>query len=285
MKRQVATFLIIFFWTKTILLSYSLELNTSYDYFRGLPEGSWNGNSGALVAANGGICLFDCIAVQAGGSYGVYNWDGHENVVFDSRSHVEQIGFITAGLSSSYNGWNGGVVYDRLFTQHFGIYNLNPSIDQLRFQAGYTFCSDELGIWGTLDLTRCHKKALGLPVSFKAIGQMNAFWTHVFENCAKTTVWLGMPYRSGLMFPHQKAGNFIAGFSFRVPLTCQFVLEGNGSYMAGRHSHERVQSRNYGSNICVGITYLFSDDSEYCSAPYMAIANHSNFFVDTNVNQ
>lgn len=285
MKRQVATFLMIFFSIKSLLTGYSLQLNTSYDYFRGLPDGSWNGNNGAFIAANGSVSLFDFINVQLGGSYGLYNWDGRGSVVFGNTKKLEQIGFITAGASSFWCGWNGGLVYDRLFTDHFSIYDLNPSIDQIRFQGGYSFCSDELGAWGTLDLSRSHKRALGLPVSFKAIGQMNLFWSHIFQNCAKTTVWIGIPYRKSLKHPHGKAGNFITGFSFRAPLAANLYLDGNGSYMFARAAHGVAQSRNYASSICIGITYFFSDDAQCCESPYMTIANHSNFFVDTNVNQ
>lgn len=285
MKKQVATFLMSFLWIKALLAGYSLELNTSYDYFRGLPDGSWNGNNGALIAANGSFSVYERVDFQLGGSYGLYNWDGRGNVVFANPKKLEQVGFVTAGLSSTLCEWKGGIVYDRLFTDHFGIYDLNPSIDQLRFQVGRSFCYDEFGVWGTVALTTAHKKALGVPTTFKSIGQMNLFWRHIFENCSQTVLWIGMPYQNSLMFPHGRAGNFIAGFSFRMPLTSQLFLDGNGSYMAARTSHGVSQSRNFGSNICIGLTYCFTSDVECCESPYMSIANHSNFFVDTNENQ
>lgn len=286
MKKQFAIFLMSLVFVKAQIFGFTVELNTSYDYFRGIPDGSWNGNTGALIAANGNIDVLDCMNVQLGGSYGWYNWDGRGNVVFANPKRVEQIGFVTAGGSVCFCEWKGGIVYDRMFTQHFGIYNADPSIDQLRFKAGYTFCcSDELGVWGTLDLTRAHQRRLGVPLEFKAIGQMNLFWSHFFENCAETTVWIGMPYRDSLRYHHKIPGVFIAGFAFRAPLTEQFLLEGNGSYMAARRSHGVNQSRNYGASISVGLTYLFGGCNDICETSYMTIANHSNFFVDTNVNQ
>lgn len=285
MKRQLATLLIGIFWINTSLFGFNLELNASYDYFRGLPDGSWNGNSGAFLAANGSVCLYDCLGVQAGGSFGLYNWDGRGNLVFKNPKKVEQQAFITVGAFSSFDQFNAGVVYDRLFTKHFGIYDLDPSIDQLRLQSGYQFCSEELGVWGTLDLTRSHKRALGVPVTFKAIGQINAFWTHFFENSSKATLWMGLPYRKSLMFPHAKAGNFIAGFSLHAPLTSSLFIDANGSYMKARTSHGVRQSRNYAASICVGITYLFTGECACDDFTYMPLANHSNFLVDTNVNQ
>lgn len=282
MKRQLATFLICFFLTGN-LLAFNFELNSSYDYFRDMPDGSWNGNNGALIGVNSDIPLSDSVSLQLGGSYGLYNWDGRNNVVFKNANVVEQIGFLTAGVSSTCNRWKWGLVYDRLFARHFSIYDLSPSFDQLRFKTGYSFCWNEFGLWGTFDLTRSHKSALGVPIAFKAIGQMNLFWKHIFANEAETMVWIGLPYRNSLMFPHSKAGDIISGFSLRAPLTECLMLDGNGSYMVARGSRGAIQSRNYHASICVGITYLFGRG---CSKPpYMPIANHSNFFVDTNVNQ
>lgn len=285
MKKLLSTLLLTFTLSTPGLNALSVDLNGSYDYFRGLPDGSWNGNSGLLAGINCGYNLFDAVNLQAGGSYGSYNWNGRGNVVFKNPKAVEQIGFVTAGLSTSYCDFNFGLVYDRMFSHHFSIYDLSPSIDQLRFQTGYNlFCNDELGVWGTIDLNRSKKVAIGLPVKFKAIGQLNLFWTHYFENCANITVWAGLPYRNSLRFPHGKAGNFIAGLSFKAPLTDRLSLVGYGSYMAARHSSGVAESRNYAANICIGITYSLYG-CEPCETPYLPIANPSNFLVDINTNQ
>lgn len=282
MKKQLSTFLFTLL-SVTSLTAFDLELNTSYDYFRGIPDGSWNGNNGLLFAANSGLSAYDCVNFQLGGSYGFYNWNGRGNVVFKNTKNFEHVGFITAGASSSHCDFNFGLVYDRIFTNNFGIYLLNPSFDQLRFQTGYVWCSNEFGLWGTLDLSRSRKSALGIPVKFKTIGQLNLFWKHWFENGAETTLWLGSPYRTSYKFSHGRAANFIAGFTFRTPLTDQLFLEGYGSYVFARHSHGVEESRNYGANICVGLTYHFYGCNP-CERPYMAIANHSNFLIDSNHN-
>ena len=120
MKRQFATFLISFFLIHTSLFSFNLEMNASYNHFRGLPDGSWNGNNGVFLMGNASSCLYEPIAVQAGGSFGLYNWDGRGNLVFKNPKKLEQQAFVTAGFFSSYGSFNAGLVYDRLFTQHFG---------------------------------------------------------------------------------------------------------------------------------------------------------------------
>jgi hypothetical protein len=284
MKKNLL-FLMSFFWVKTLLSGVCVEVTTSYDYYRGIPDGSWNGNTGGIIGLNSAIAVFEGVKFQLGGSYGVFNWDGRGNVVFSNPKKAEQVGLLTVGLSSSYCEWNAGIVYDRLFTNHYSIYALNPSVDQFRFRTGYVFCSEEVGFWGTIRLTKSHHRALGVPVNFKAINQINLFWKHEFENCSYAMVWIGMPYGSSLRFPHGKAGNGIFGFSFRAPLMQHLFLDGIGSYMFARHSHGVRQSRNYGSNISIGITYIFEDGCCNCEEPYMEAANHSNFFVESNVNQ
>ena len=283
MKRQVATLFVALLWHTTLAALY-LEVNASYDYFRGAPDGTWNGNNGALIALNGAIELTECADFQLGGSFGAYNWDGRGNLVFRNSKKVEEIGFLTTGLTFFRSPFTAGILYDHLFTSHFGLYNLSPSIDQLRFQAGYEFCAEEVGIWGTTALNTSHKHALGVPIRFRAISQINLFWSHRFQNCAKTTLWIGLPYRKGLKPHHKTPGRAIAGFAVRVPLNDRLFIEGYGSYLWARSAHGVKQSRNYGASLALGITYAFFCPDP-CAGTYMPIANHSNFYVDTNANQ
>jgi hypothetical protein len=285
-KRLVAIFFFGMCRLSVLCADYCLELNASYDSFRGLPDGSWNGNYGAIIAANSAISLTDCIDLQLGGSYGLYNWDGRNNLVFADPKALQRVGFFTVGVSSSYDQWNGGITYDRMFSSHFGIYDLSPSIDQVRFQLGYQCCFDELGFWATSPISTAHELALGIPTDFRAVQQFNFYWQHQYANCANTMVWLGIPYGDSLRYSgNTRAGNLILGFSFRVPLVESLFVDGNGSYMSARKASGSVQSRNYACNMCIGLTYCYNDAVEYYKSPFMSLANHSNFFVDTNLNQ
>lgn len=286
MKKQFATLLMGIFLIQAHLFAYNFELNTSYDYFRGLPDGSWSGNTGVFWLGNFGTVLYDCVGVQVGGSYGLYNWDGRQNLVFKNPKALQQQAFVTTGLFSSIGPFNGGLVYDRLFTKHFGIYDRNPSIDQLRFQIGYQCFSEELGVWGTVHLRTSHHRALGVPISFRAIDQINFFWTHYFANSAKTTVWIGGPYRGSLRFHLKKPAEICStGFSLRVPLSNCLFVDGHGSYIWAQKAHGVRQSRNYNANICIGLTYLFGNERSNSGVTYMPVANNSIFLVDTNFNQ
>lgn len=285
MKKQFAIFFMGFCLIHAHIFGFNLELNASYDNFRGMPDGSWNGNNGGFISVNFGSALYKCLNVQAGGSFGLYNWDGRQNLVFKNPKVLLRESFITAGLTSTYGPFNAGLVYDRLFANHFGIYDLNPSVDQLRFQGGYQFCCEEVGIWGAAHLATSHKRALGVPIAFRAVDQINLFWSHFFENSAKTTIWLGAPFRRSLMFHHKTAGIFTAGFAVRAPLTKRLYVDGHGGYMRARRSCGVRQSRNYSASVCIGITYLFGNGCSNCSFIYMPLANNTNFLMDSNLNQ
>jgi len=284
MRKQFATLFTLLIGIQNCWAAFNVDVNLSYDYFRGLPDGSWNGNSGAFVAANVNTSLYECVGVQLGGSFGLYNWDGRENQVFRNSKELQQQIFVTGGVFTPIAPFNLGFVYDRQFVEDFGIYAVDTSFDQLRFQGGYAFCWEEIGIWGTAHLTTAHKSALGLPVSFRAINQINLFWTHYFENLAMSTLWIGTPYGNSLKFHHKPAGTFTAGFSLHAPLTTCLFIDCHASYMRARSSGSN-QSRNYASHVCLGLTYVFGGECADYPASYMSLANNSNFLVDTNVNQ
>lgn len=283
MKKLFATSLIALGLAASSLSSLTVEANGSYDYFRGIPDGSWNGNQGGVIGVNSGIDLFGYACGQLGGSFGLYNWDGRENLAFENPKALEQQAFFTLGASSSYCQWNFGVVYDRQFVKHFSIYDVSASFGQMRFQGGYQFCHEEVGIWGTAHLDKVKKHIDGVSVSYRAISQLSGYWTHYFSNCAESTVWLGAPYQDSLRFSSRTAGLFVAGFALRAPLTSRLFVDGHGSYMRARTTSGESQSRNYAANVCLGITYVFGDCCRRAS--YMPLANNSNFLVDTSVNQ
>lgn len=284
MKKQLATLFTLFFLTQSQLHGFDLELNTSYDYFRGIPDGSWNGNSGVFLSANAGECFCDGLALQLGGSYGLYNWDGRGNLVFKSSKSLEQQAFITVGASTSFDDFNAGLAYDCMLAKHFSIYDKSIAIDQLRFQTGYQFCSEEVGLWGTVRLNSDHKHALGVPVSYKAINQINLFWSHFFNECSMGTLWIGAPYGNSFRFHHKAPGVLTAGFSLRAALADCLFVDAHGSYMRARKASGAEQSRNYGANICVGLTYTFGGCSSPYGASYMSLGNNSNFLVDMSSN-
>lgn len=269
------------------------EVGIAYDAFRGPAEGTWNGNAGGVIGANFGASLWNGIGVQAGGSYGVYDWSGRGPLGGNRSGSVQQQGFLTGGLfykTPCASGFQGGAVVDWMFNKNFGVFGLDPSIGQVRFQAGYLFCcSDEVGVLGTANIDTAHKSAFHIPVSFRAIGQVSLFYRHLFQNCSEAMVWAGIPYRKSLMFSGKRAGKYLLGASFRAPLTSCLSVEGHGVYMAPEGSRSVHRFRNDGVNVSIGLSYAFGlgscDSCELWEArPYMPVANNSNFLVDTSLN-
>jgi hypothetical protein len=206
---------------------------------------------------------------------------------------VQQQGFVTGGLFSNPQylcGFQAGVVVDWMFNENFGVFALNPSFGQLRFQAGYfAFDCNEFGIWGTVNLDTAHKKAFEIPVAFRAVSQASLFWRHIFDSCAETMVWVGFPYQKGLMAHGKRAGQYIVGGSFSVPLTSCLSVEAHGVYMGPTKTRSSPRFMNYDANVCIGLTYAFGNGSNNCcqirvARPYLPVANNSNFLVDTNLN-
>lgn len=266
------------------------EVGIGYDYFRGIPDGDWEGNTGGLTTVNIGkeFCLFDeQWGIQIGGSYGVYDWNGNLSAPSSRQSGTQQQAFITTGFSwrtCCESGFNFGLVYDWMWNKNFGIFRLQTNVDQLRFQGGYQFCNrDEFGLWGTLDLHWSERTSQQIPVTFRAISQINLFWKHIFANCSETKLWAGIPSKRSLMFSTGRAGKFILGGSFKTYFTDRLGLEGHASYMHPHSSSGAFKQRLYGANICIELTYAFGD-YQCCKKPYLEVGNNSNFFVDTNLN-
>lgn len=269
------------------------EIGISYDSFRGPSEGTWNGNAGGVIGGNFGLSVWEGLGVQAGGSYGVYDWEGRGPLGGSNSGSVQQQGFLTGGAfyrAPCCNGFQGGAVVDWMFNKNFGVFGLNPSIGQFRFQAGYLFCgTDEIGVWGTANINTDHKDAFQIPVSFRALGQASLYYRHLFENSAEAMVWAGLPYRKSMMFSGKRAGRYLVGASFRAPLTSCLSVEGHGVYMAGQGNSYSHRFQNDAVNVSIGINWAFGAGSCDCfelwqARPFMPVANNSNFLVDTSLN-
>lgn len=269
---------------------YACELGLGYDYFRSLPEGDWEGNTGGLASFN--ICApipyisNYGIGAQAGGSYGVYDWSGRGSAPSGRQTCAQQQAFLTGALyrkTPCCSGIDVGLAYDWMWNKNASVFALDSAIGQLRFQGGYLLNqTDEWGIWGTLNLNTCHRTSQGIPVSFRAISQVNIYWEHHFENCARTMIWVGLPYKKSLMYSTGRAGQFIVGADFHAPLVNGFSIEGHASYMKGHSASGALKQRNYAANLYIGLQWAFGDE-EYGVTPYMSIGNNSNFITDTNI--
>lgn len=255
------------------------------DDFRSLPEGSWDNNMGALTSLYFKADLTHTFFFHFGGSYGLYDWMGRGSTL---DTGLQQQAFITGAFSretSCRSGFNAGVTYDAMLNVNFGEFAVNPYLSQVRAQTGYVIKGgNELGIWGTIFTNNAHKESFEVPLTFRAISQVNLFYCHYFKNYAYAMLWAGLPYIRGLMYSTGLPGTFILGARFSAPLTNYLSINGHAAYMGARHSDAGNGFRNYASNICIGLTYTFGRRHKQ-HTPYMSLADNSNFIVDTNQNQ
>ncbi len=262
------------------------DLSLALDSFRSLPDGSWGGNMGAYLALNLAVAVpkvGNGSGVQGGWSYGVYDWDGRGST--NSKS-LQQEAFFTVGFfhkTPNVSGINAGLVYDWSVNAKAGVFGLDPTMGQVRGQIGYLLRGkNEFGLWSSYGTNTAHKSYAGIPVDFRAISQVNAFWRHLFKNGGETMLWGGTPYRKGLMFESGRPGSYIIGASFKAPL-CRFLsIEGHGMYMGATSSSAFSESKNYAANVSLGLTYSFGGKKPG-ARPYMSLANNSNFIADTSV--
>lgn len=262
------------------------EIGLALDTYHSLPDGSWGGNMGALANMNLAYCLpaqQEGFGIQLGGSYGLYDWDGRGST---NSSALQQEAFLSVGLfrmTPCESGVNAGLVYDWQFNKQSGVFGLDPVIAQLRGQLGYLFRGgNEVGVWSAYSTRTDVRYFNGLPVKFRAISQVSAYWRHVFHNLGEIMLWAGTPYQKGLMYYSGRPGNFIAGASFKAPLTRRLSVVGQGVYMTPASSSVYYQSMNYGANVNIGISYAFGGEKAG-SKPYLPVANNSNMIVDTSL--
>lgn len=264
-----------------------IDFSVAFDDFRSLPEGSWTGNMGIFGSVNFKADLPLSFSTQLGGSYGIYDWDGRSSTPYKDSNTVQQQGFITGAFSWETPcdfGVNAGFAYDWMLNKNFGLFAVNPFIDQVRGQLGYLFLKrHEFGAWATYGIHTSKEESQQLPLKFRGISQVNLFYCNYFQNGGFAMLWGGTPYRRGLMFSSGRPGAYILGARLSAPLASSLSLFGHAEFMGGRSTSTSSKSQNNASNVCVGITYSLGR-CKIQQSPYMSLADNSNFMVDTNQN-
>lgn len=264
-----------------------VDVSLAFDDFRSLPEGSWEGNMGAFVSGNLKAYLPLSFTTQLGGSYGLYDWAGRSSTPFRNSGDLQQQGFITVGASRETpgsSGVNAGFVYDAMLNRNFGLFAVNPYLDQIRAQLGYLIKNGhELGLWASYGITTSHEEAEQIPLKFRAVSQANLFYCYYFKGHGYGMIWAGVPYRKGLMYKSGMPGAYTLGARLSAPLSKCLTLSAHAGYMGGRHTSTSSNAQNYAANVCFSLTYSFGY-RKIKQTPYMNLGDNSNFFADTNYN-
>ncbi len=267
----------------------NVDLYLGPDTFRGIPSGSWSGNSGAnlgidiLFGIKQNPFIFGGIL---GGSYGLYDWDNRGFSAASSLTALEQEGFVSGGVffgSDHFYGLDVALCYDLMITSSYGVFAVAPLLDQVRAKLGITLNeNDQIGAWVTHFIQTAHAEIHEIPLTFRAIPQVNVYWSHFFNNSSRFSLWAGSPYSDSLMYPSGRAGQYIVGADFKAMLLEHLSITGTWTYMGARGENSFFRSSTFGNNIGFAITYSFGEAN---NRVWMPSANNSNFMIDTNAIQ
>jgi hypothetical protein len=268
------------------------------DSFKGIADGSYQSNFGAVTGLNVGSLLPALeqygIGWQTGLSYGLYDIDGRTSTVNDAARSQQQL-FVTTGLFHKAKGdkrVSFGLVYDWMFNEQWGEYGAHPTLGQWRGQIEYALSGNNaVGFWGCArDLGAQQAFLVGarnVTVSNRAISQANLFWHHKFCSGADSYVWMGVPDH-GRMDGDGSLIDWTVGASVQVPLTERLALYANGAYFHPSASAGNGAAIESGYDVGMGIVWYIGGKSRShaingsCADPYMPVANNSTFLVEQN---
>jgi hypothetical protein len=265
----------------------------SLDTWRGIADLSGPNNNGTTTGANLGIVLPYLqdlgIGAQIGASYGLYDFNGR---TASNTNEPQQQTFITAGLYSRADvgrPFSGGVVYDAMINNNFGLLGTSPYLSQMRGQLAYAVNAwNEVGAWGTTRDRGDTRFVGGAPVQYRAISQGNLFWRHQFgAGGADGRLWIGLPDRRRIGNSGGSLGEFLIGGQFQAPMTQSLALFANFQYMKPSSRLSSTGSLEDAFNLSIGLTFYpgrtaqSSTVAGRSSMPYMNVANNGSFLVDS----
>jgi hypothetical protein len=287
-------------------------LFSGVDSFRGITNGSYPGNNGAVNGLNLGGALVEDYGIgwQVGGSYGVYNFSGRTSPGSEIGNSTLQ-GFFTTGLfqrANTNHRWSWGLVHDWMFSNNFGAFGNSPTLSQWRGQVAWALSAkNEVGMWATVQDRRVTRAsgAIGTPVSYQAIDQGNLFWHHKFvTNGADSWTYIGIPLDKRLATPANSAGfpvggsggslgSFIVGTNLLMPINDRISGYADIMYMRPSAAEGMNAGGAYAAtqefwNVSVGMAFYPGRAARSQTVagrqwmPYMPVANNSSFLVDAS---
>ena len=240
------------------------------------------------------------IRVQAGGSYGFYNFHGREDP--DQEPSERQV-FLTGGVYKRSNVSCGdccswGVVYDYMNANNWGEEADAIDLSQIRGQFGFALnrCN-ELGVWGATSLDDDVTANLGNGVRVQARDQINLYWLHQYEFGAETMVYAGLadePLGIGQNFDSPNLREVVIGLRGRAPMSRYMALYGNAVYVlpgtTGGDTGPNGVDNSYAEeawNITVGLTFYPGAKARSrtvsgpAGLPLIPVADNGTFAVNT----
>ena len=264
------------------------------DSFKGISDGSYQSNFGALAGVNAAMPLLGLgdrgFGWQLGMTAGIYDLDGRSSTTVN-RSETQRQTFVTTGFfrkGDEDRRLSYGLVYDWMLNDNWGVYGTSPTLGQWRGQVEYALSNcNAVGMYGCVrDLGSEQRiRDTQITVGTRAMSQFNVFWHHKFCSGADSRVWVGAPERERLN-GDGSLGDWLVGANVEVPLSERLALYGNAEYVHPSAAAGATASIESSWNVGMGILWYFGGNARSqaingkCGLPYMPMANNSNFLVD-----
>lgn len=256
-----------------------------------------NGGTGGLTNSSGVVGGFNTsfgigdfpIRVQAGASYGVYDFKGRLRIV-PNATDTENQTFYTVGvyrrgdMSNERDPISVGIVYDTFRASRWGANANEIQLSQLRGIFGYAVTeSTEVGVWGAMQLDgdRAAVTVAGAPNVRRPIRSMdhgNVYVKHNFDFGGQLTAYVGM-------LDNASIGHIQYGVTGQVPLSHNWSVFAHANYVVPNAVEGPMGSGLEQFNISFGLTYYFGGKASSASVtghknlPLLPVANNSSFLI------
>ena len=287
-------------WSPDVLLApleqLPLTINgfAAVDSWRGPSDGHFQNNNGFKKGLNVGGLLPVLgeygIGAQLGASYGLYDSTGRASAA-NAGNEIQQQTFITGGFfrrATPELPLAGGVVYDGMINDSFGVFAQSPYLSQFRLQLGYLITpGDELGFWMTQHGPGNTHYPDGIATSFRGVNQYNLFWHHHYQRSSGDTwSWIGVPNHHRLD-GDGSLGQLILGSAGSVPLSERTTMYAVANYMMPSSRPSAEGSTQDSFYVGFGVSHFIGPKARHATAAgnageaYLPVADNATFFVDT----
>ncbi len=194
-----------------------------------------------------------------------------------TSEHTQYFTSIGAFQRSPF-GINWGFVYD-FRNDH---YYANLFTTQMRAQVGVQVTpDDEFGVWGSWSDRNDSAVFAGRTLSIQSIAQTQVFWRHVWENNAMTRFWCGVGHEHGrfnILLPAEPTvqNAFAFGAEVNIPLSKYVSIYGEANFITPNDTG--TVTAFLGLAFYPGGSAIDSTRNRF--APYLPVANHTNFPLD-----
>jgi len=265
-------------------------------FFKGLE--SWRGVSDGTTTNNGLFVGLNAAAplpglaeygfgLQAGVSYGNYDWSGRE--AFETNLSQSET-LITLGAfrrSCADCPWTGGFLHDWMINDNFGTLSQEPSLSQWRAQLGYSWNAwNEFGVWGAWH-DAGDSQFQGTTIRYRSVTQANFYWHHKLEAWgAEGSCWLGFTDPHRLTPNAGSLGDIILGGNLNVPLNSSLAFSMFFNYLKPSAGLGPQAAVDEFWDLSIGFAYYFGRSARSRTIagrawlPMLPVANNGTFFVD-----